>query len=146
MSIPDKIMEKYFELLTNVSKKEIQRFSPRDQKSRLAWEIVKFYYNKKEADRARSEFIRVFKEGKAPTQIKTIKIAPRSLGSKELLVKCNLAKSLSDAQRLIEQGAVSLDNKILEDWRQKIQIKEPVILKAGKYRFVKLIPAVRLPR
>lgn len=140
MSIPDNIMGKYFELLTNVSKKEIKGFLPRDQKLRLAWEIVNFYYNKKEADRAREEFNRVFREGKTPTQIKTLKISPRSIRAKELLVKCSLTKSLSEAQRLIEQGAVSLDNRRLKDWRQKIQIQKPTILKAGKYRFVKLIP------
>jgi tyrosyl-tRNA synthetase len=140
MSIPDKIMGKYFGLLTDVSEKEIQNLSFRDQKMRLAWEIVKFYHNKKKADRAKEEFIRVFQKKETPTQIKTIKITPHSIGAKELLVKCNLAKSFSEAQRLIEQGAVSLDNKILKDWRQKIKIPKPIILRVGKYRFVKIIP------
>ena len=140
MSIPDNIMGKYFELLTNIPKKEIQDLSPRDQKIRLAWEIVCFYHNQEAAARAREEFIKVFKEGKTPSQIKTLKITPRSIGAKELLVKCDLAKSLSEAQRLIEQGAVSLDNQVLKDWRQILQIKKPIVLRAGKYRFVKLIP------
>ena len=140
MSIPDKIMGKYFELLTNVPSKEISGLNPRNQKSRLAWEIVKFYHGDKTASQAQEEFIKVFSEGEAPSQIKSIKITPRSIGAKELLVKCDLAKSLSEAQRLIEQGAVSLDEKIVKDWRQKILISKPTILKVGKYHFVKLIP------
>jgi len=140
MSIPDKIMGKYFELLTNVSPKEISGLDPRNQKSRLAWEIVNFYHGSKIADNAYEEFNRVFKEGKTPTDIKTIKITPNSIGVKELLVKCELTKSLSKAQRLIEQGAISLDGQVVKDWRQKILIEKPVILKAGKYHFIKLIP------
>ncbi|MFA5083842.1 MAG: tyrosine--tRNA ligase [Candidatus Paceibacterota bacterium] len=140
MSIPDQIMGKYFELLTDISKEEIENLNPRDQKIRLAWEIVNFFHDKKEADNAQKDFIRVFRERKAPDQIKTIKINPRSIGAKELLAKCDLAKSLSEAQRLIEQGAVSLDGQIIKDWRQKISIKKPSVLKAGKHHFVKLIP------
>ena len=140
MSIPDNVMGKYFELLTDVAHEEVSSFSPRDQKIKLGWEIVCFYHGRKAADKAKDEFIGIFSEGKTPTQIKTIKITPRPIGAKELLVKCDLAKSLSDAQRLIEQGAVSLDNKTLEDWRQKLFIEKPVVLKVGKYHFVKLIP------
>lgn len=140
MSIPDKIMGKYFELLTKVSLKEISGLDPKSQKLRLAWEIVNFYHGNKAADKAKEEFNRVFKEREAPTEIESIKISPRSIGAKELLVKCDLAKSLSEAQRLIEQGAVSIDEQIVKDWRQKILISKPTILKVGKYRFVKLIP------
>ena len=139
MSIPDKIMGRYFDLLTSVPRREIGNLAPRDQKLRLAWEIVNFYHGAQAADQAREEFIRVFKKGGAPAQIKAIKITPRPIGAKELLVKCDLAKSLSEAQRLIEQGAVSLDNEVLTDWHQELFVKKPVILKVGKYRFVKLI-------
>ncbi len=140
MSIPDKIMSRYFQLLTEVPQKEIVDLSPRDQKLKLAREIVNFYHGNKTAGQAQEEFIKVFSEGEAPSQIKTIKITPRSIGAKELLVKCDLAKSLSGAQRLIEQGAVSLDGQIVKDWRQKISISKPSILKAGKHHFIKLTP------
>ncbi|MDP3052716.1 MAG: tyrosine--tRNA ligase [bacterium] len=140
MSIPDKIMSRYFELLTDVSQEEIASLNPRDQKLRLAREIVKFYHGDKTAGQAQEEFIKVFREGEPPSQIKTIKITPCSIGAKELLVKCDLAKSLSDAQRLIEQGAVSLDGQTVKDWRQKISINKPSILKAGKHHFIKLTP------
>ena len=140
MSIPDSVMGKYFELLTDVPLQEISDLSPMDQKIRLAWEIVRFYHSREEADKAKKEFIEVFSEGKSPAKIKIIKIAPCSIGAKELLVKCDLAKSLSEAQRLIEQGAVSLDNETMKDWHQKLFIEKPVVLKVGKHRFIKIIP------
>lgn len=141
MALPDEVVFDCFKLCTNVSLKEIQEIvNPRDFKARLAQEIVNIYHGRKASLVAEKEFNRVFKEGKAPTQIKTLKITPRSIGAKELLVKCDLAKSLSEAQRLIEQGAVSLNNQILKDWRQRIQIQKPTILRVGKYRFAKLIP------
>jgi len=140
MSIPDKIMGKYFELLTDIPLKEVSGLGPRNKKARLAWEIVNFYHGNKVADKAQEEFNRVFKEGEAPTEIKTIKITSRPIGTKELLVKCGLTKSLSEAQRLVEQRAVSLNGQIIKDWRQKILIEKPIILKVGKYRFIKLTP------
>ena len=76
MSIPDNVMGKYFELLTDVAPEEVSSFSPRDQKIKLAWEIVCFYHGRKAADKAKDEFIGIFSEGKTPTQIKTIKITP----------------------------------------------------------------------
>ena len=149
MALPDEVIFDCFKLCTDVPLKEIQNIkntleqkitNPRDSKSRLAREIVELYHGKDKARIAEAEFIKVFREKETPTQIKTIKITPRSIMAKELLVKCDLAKSLSEAQRLIEQGAVSLDNQVLKDWRQILQIKKPIVLKAGKYRFVKLIP------
>jgi len=140
MSIPDKIMKKYFELLTNVVTEEISGLALVDQKLKLAGEIVSFYHGNKEAEKAKEEFVRVFKEGEAPTDIEIKKITPSSIGAKELLVKLNLAKSLSEAQRLIEQGAISLDGQIIKDWRQEITIEKPTILKSGKHRFIKLVP------
>ena len=148
MALPDEVIFDCFKLCTDVSLKEIQNIkkaleqkitNPRDLKSKLAREIVSIYHGRKASLNAEKEFDRIFREGETPSQIKTLKITPRSIGAKELLVKCDLAKSLSEAQRLIEQGAVSLDNQVLKDWRQILQIKKPIVLKVGKYRFVKLI-------
>jgi tyrosyl-tRNA synthetase len=141
MSWPDTLINPGFELCTFSSLEEIKKINnPREAKARLAREIVSFYHGEVKALRAEQEFNKVFKEKKTPSQIKILKITPCSLGAKELLVKCGFSQSLSEAQRLIEQGAVSLDNKILEDWRQKIQIRKPAILKVGKHRFLKIIP------
>jgi len=143
MAQPDEMIEVLFINCTRIPLKEkagIMALGPREAKARVAFEIVKKIYGKKKAELAEKEFNRIFQEGNSPSRIKSIKISPRSIGAKELLVKCDLAKSLSEAQRLIEQGAVSLDEQIVKDWRQKILISKPTILKVGKYRFVKLIP------
>jgi tyrosyl-tRNA synthetase len=143
MAQPDEMIEVLFINCTRIplsEKDKIMALGPREAKARIAFEIVKKIYGEKKAKLAEEEFNRIFQEGNSPSEIKTIKISPRSIGAKELLVKCGLAKSLSEAQRLIEQGAVSLDEQIVKDWRQKVLISKPTILKVGKYHFIKLIP------
>jgi tyrosyl-tRNA synthetase len=107
MSIPDLLIWHYFKLLTNLPLREIELIKdkvrktltgPKEAKLRLAREIVELYHGKDKARIAEEEFIKVFREGETPSQIKTLKITPRSIGAKKLLVKCDLAKSLSEAQ------------------------------------------------
>ena len=83
MAVPDSLMWVYFELLTVVPKKEIEvlkvdvekeRKHPRDVKMDLAQQIVSMFHDKKVADFAKEEFIRVAKEGKLPTDIPAVAI------------------------------------------------------------------------
>ncbi|CAA7601964.1 Tyrosine-tRNA ligase [Acididesulfobacillus acetoxydans] len=69
MSLPDELMIRYFELVTKVPVAEIRRpeaglhegtTHPRDLKMRLAREIVGIYHGEEEAERAQTEFIRMF--------------------------------------------------------------------------------------
>ncbi len=143
MAQPDEMIEGLFINCTRIplkDKDDVMALGPREAKARVAFEIVKKIYGEKKAKLAEEEFNRIFQKGNSPSEIKSIKINPLSIGAKEVVVKCKFAKSLSEAQRLIEQGAVSLDEKIVKDWRQKILISKPTILKVGKYHFVKLIP------
>jgi tyrosyl-tRNA synthetase len=58
----------------------------------------------------------------------------------ELLVTAGLAPSKNEARRLLDQGGVQLDGKKIE-FGTKIKIASPAVLKVGKRRFKKLIPA-----
>lgn len=148
MNLKDELMPIYFELLTDVSDKkisEIKNFINRPSgelrkiKSQLAFEIVKNLHNQTAADKARLRFDSVFKEKQAPAALKKIKII-KPINLKELLVKSGLVLSGAAGQRLIEQGAVSLDGQVLKDWRSEIKLKLPTVLKVGKHKFLKLIP------
>jgi tyrosyl-tRNA synthetase len=144
MAWPDSFIFLGFELCTDLSLEEIdkikkQKNNPRDNKARLAREIVGIHHSKLAALKAEREFNKVFKEKKAPSKLKSYKLPVKKLSILDLLVKSKLVPSKSEAKRLIIQGAVKIDNKIIKNWKQKITPKKGVILQVGKRRFIKLI-------
>jgi len=143
MAWPDSLIFPGFELCTDLSLDEIdkikkQKNNPRDNKAKLAYEIVFIHHNSAAARRAEREFNRVFKEKKVPSSVKSFKVSGKT-NILDLLVKTKLAPSKSEAKRLIEQKAVKLDNRIIKNWQQKITPKKGAILRVGKRRFIKLI-------
>lgn len=147
MSIPDARLWKYFGLLTNISSKEIEKMkadakkailNPRDAKVRLAREIVTIYHGKVAASKAEKEFNRVFKEHKIPTRVKSHKLREKNLDILTLLTKTKLAPSKAEAKRLVIQGGVKIDGKVVKDWKKDISIKPGRVLQVGKRRFIKL--------
>lgn len=146
MSLPDHIIIKFFKVLTDVSEKEIAEFekaikkgaNPRDYKARLAREIVAIYHGKLASGKAEEEFNKVFKEKQAPSQISTFTAKKGTYPIIDILQASKLISSRSEARRLIEQGAVSFDNKVIKDWRAKVELKDGVIIKVGKRKFVRV--------
>jgi tyrosyl-tRNA synthetase len=163
MSIHDDLMMDYFELLTDVSDKELEGFkmeldaksvNPMELKKRLACEIVAQFHNEEMAQEADEYFERVFqkRELHKEVHIKPISIKA-SVGSVEVilgrdmpkwLVDNNFANSISEAKRLLAQGAVRI---IRADGTRHVvrddiaQIKLGDVIKVGKRRFVKIVNA-----
>ncbi len=133
MSISDKLLERYFELLTDLSfdKKE----NPRDVKMRLAYEIVKTYHSKKEAEKAQENFIKLFQKKEMPKQMTKMKLANKNII--EVLVLAKLARSKGEARRLIEERGIKIDGKIIDS--NKKLVKGGSIIQKGKRYFVKII-------
>ncbi|RLC34403.1 MAG: tyrosine--tRNA ligase [Candidatus Nealsonbacteria bacterium] len=138
MSIPDRLILSYFELLTDVPIKEIRNLSFRQSKAKLAREITCIFHGKKAADLAEKEFNRVFKEKKLPSKMPEAKVKERLLNILDLLVKTKLTSSKAEAKRLVEQGGIGIDGEIQKDWRKKIEIKKGMVIRAGRRRFVKI--------
>lgn len=148
MSWPDELIVSGFELCTDFSLDDTEKISenlksgktnPRNEKAKLAKEIVAIHYDKKIAEKSEKEFNRIFKEGAQPTDILEIKISDKKILVCDLLVKAKLALSKSEAKRLVEQGAIDIDETVLSDWRKEIVPKKGMIIRAGKRKFVKLI-------
>ncbi|MDO8583044.1 MAG: S4 domain-containing protein, partial [bacterium] len=55
----------------------------------------------------------------------------------DLLVKTKLAGSRADAKRLIEQGGVAVDEKIVKS-NEPTEINDNSIIRVGKRKFVKI--------
>ncbi len=178
MSIPDSLIPQYFELVTEVTDKELEEFrqalkdedtNPMALKKRLAREIVTQLYDRKSATKAEEYFTQVFQKGELPEEIRQViteellqkmkarlfeeerfVVSGREVGESEtekwdipvplLLCEIGLAKSRSDAKRLIAQGAVHIDDRVIYDnYREYGAIKAGSIIKVGKRRWVKLI-------
>jgi tyrosyl-tRNA synthetase len=152
MSIPDDMIIRYFELLTDISierldqmKEKLARddFNPMQLKKELAHEIVEEYHSEEDAVKARQEFESVFSKGNLPEDIPVIEIAESDLEEGELwIVKLvaatGLVDSNSQARRMIKQGAVTIDDKKYEKINLDIKVEDEMIIQIGERRFAKI--------
>ncbi|MGM0608512.1 MAG: tyrosine--tRNA ligase [Candidatus Muiribacteriota bacterium] len=146
MSLNDEIMFKYFELLTDIPIEEINNFrgqikkgeNPMIFKKRLASEIIKFYYNQEEAQKARFNFEKVHSKKQIPDDIPEVKLNQKKWWLPKLIVFLEFAKSTSEARRLIKGGAVSLNGEKITDPGFEFALEEETVLKAGKRKFAKI--------
>ena len=134
MSIPDKLLPGYFELLTDLHFEE--KNSPRDEKMRLAYEIVKNYHGEKETDKAQENFIKLFQKKEIPDNIPEIKVKKGEELS-DILMENKIIDSKSELRRLIKEGAIDVDGKNIKDTHHMIE--KEVIVKIGKKKFIKII-------
>lgn len=148
MSWTDGMIVSGFELLTDVPDEEIvtiskslirEEVNPRDVKARLAREVVAGFYSVDEAQVASDKFDQLFKEHEKPVDVPEHRLAkPASIV--EVLVQTGLAKSKTDARRLIEGGGVKMDDAVVADIEQLITpTKTGVLIQKGKRHFVRVI-------
>jgi len=158
MSIPDDLIMDYFELVTDIPDEELEEFrheldhktiNPMALKKRLARELVTQLYNQKAASEAERHFARVVQKKELPDKIENLPInlyfkdlSPEQMeftgvDISKLLVVTGKVKSRSEANRLIEQGAVSIDGKKLTGPTARIKIGS--IIKVGKRCFARVI-------
>jgi len=147
MALPDEVIIPCFELCTNISDIEIskikrdlksKRLNPRDAKARLAREIVTMYHGKEAAKEAEEEFEKVFKRKEIPLKIPTFIVVKKNYLPLDLLFDLKLVSSKSEAKRLILQGGVKIDKKVLKDWKKLIEIKDGMIIQVGKRKFAQI--------
>lgn len=154
MSIPDTMIIRYFELLTDKTPDEIkiieQRMkneNPRNLKVELAKEVVKIYHNPEKANKAFEEFEKRFgKTNALPEDIPVYKISAGEIRLLDFLRDNSIAPSGGEAKRLITQGALTIfkpeansseDGEKITDINYKIEVKTGIILKIGK-KFAKI--------
>ncbi len=137
MSIPDSLINNYFELLTEEQVPE--GFGPREAKLTLAEIIVEKLHDQKKALNAKEEFVRVFSKREAPKEAPELKSAGEESRILDLAVKALPQESKSELRRLIAQGAVHLGERQFRDADDLCTPKKNEILKIGKHRFFKII-------
>jgi tyrosyl-tRNA synthetase len=149
MSIPDRLMDNYFRLLTPLPEDRIaslidpQQVHPRQAKDTLARSIVEAFHNAQAANDASEEFRRRFAEGQLPTDMPTHNLPAGDLPVIQLILTVGFAPSNSEARRLVQQGGVSIDGQPVADPRSSITLTtgQEMILQVGKRRVCKIIGA-----
>ena len=147
MSIPDNMITRYFSLLTDTTKEDLEKYdkqisegsiNPRNLKMQLAYTITEEYHGKEGANKAQEEFINVVSNKGVPEDIEEIKIE-QGKGILDLLVELNFCSSKGEAKRLIQGGGVKIDGEKITDMTYNVSFEDSVILQAGKRKFAKLV-------
>jgi len=147
LSIKDNLIYDYFLLATDVGKVELAEIKkqiaekPRDAKRSLARKLVAMYWTEEDAIKSEEEFDRIFVQKDIPDNIEEYYVAKnKAIPIMQLLTEKGLTSSKSEARRLIEQGAVSINSDRVTDINRTLMIQEPIIIKVGKRKFLKVIP------
>jgi tyrosyl-tRNA synthetase len=152
MSIPDDLMWPYYDLLTDrkpeelvAIKKEVSsgKMHPMDVKMRLAQEVIAGFHGGEAAAKAGEEFQRVFREKQAPADIPENYIGSEQgkMRLSRVLVRFDAAPSRAEAERLIKQGAVEIDDVVVTDptFEFDLNAQRKYLLKVGKKKFFHLV-------
>src|SRR4030042_2727214 len=134
MSMVDNQIEEYWKMLTNLPQKWLKDLKPLDAKKRLAQEIVNIYHGKNKSQKAQKEFERVFQKRDAREYATEITSTAKELLA--FLYKNNLTSSISAAKRLLKEGAIEVDDKVIKD--AKTILENGQLVKIGKKKFVKI--------
>jgi tyrosyl-tRNA synthetase len=145
MSIPDKLITKYFELATEVASGVIAEYkkqmeagkNPRDIKTILAKEITKIYHGEKAAAAAQINFDKMFRDKELPEEMIKLHTVGSSIILLEALTSAGLASSRSEARRLLEQGGVKVDGNVVKDPTFSVPINS--VIQKGKRGFVRIV-------
>jgi tyrosyl-tRNA synthetase len=144
MSITDGLIMNYFELLTDVSGEELAEFrkmlesgttNPMTLKKRLAREIVAQLHDEKAASEAEERFEREVQRKETPKDVPTIRISEEIPDIRRELVSSGMAASMSEATRLINQGAVKIDGEKITGYR--CPIHDGAIVQVGRLRYAR---------
>ena len=147
LSIPDNMIEKYFFLGADADGKKMQdvknsladgQVNPRDIKRDLARKIVEIYHSEDLARKAEENFDRIFIRKDIPKDIPEVKLADDT-PIVDVLTSNELVSSNSEARRLIDQGAVKIDDQKCINRDQIIKKDESIVIKVGKRRFLRIL-------
>lgn len=151
MSIPDELIIRYFELVTDehpdsieAMKSDIEqdKVNPRDLKMKLAKEVVKLYHGEEKALEAEQYFKSVFQKKNIPDDIAEMEVSIEECEEglffiPKIVTGLKLSPSTSEARRLLKQGGIKLNGEKVEN--DKIALQTGDIIQVGKRKFAKII-------
>lgn len=145
MSIPDNLILKYFELVTDVPQDEIEKMrvamaageNPRNLKVNLGKLLVGQYHSLTAAQQAHEEFENIFKNKGVPDEMQEVLLS-QEVTLVDLVVGAGAIPSKSEVRRLIKQNAVTIDGeKVPADANPVFKVGASHVIKVGKRIFLK---------
>ena len=154
MSLPDSMMLRYFEYLTDVPDAELEELrrsmddgsaNPMELKKRLARDLVGQYHGPSAPAAAESYFQATVQRDQVPDDA-PIFVLPhgQELEGKRLsdiIVAAGMAGSSGEARRLIDQGAVSVGAKRISANIPAGELNGGEVVRIGRRRYLKLVAA-----
>jgi tyrosyl-tRNA synthetase len=139
MSIPDTLLEEWYQLASGLAGAELAdamhriAAEPYVAKRALAARIAGLYHGAEAAERASAHFDRLFREHAAPSDLAETVLPLRDERLRHdpatgvwvpgLLVAAGLAVSNSEAMRLLEQGAIAIDEERAAGRNARVQAR-----------------------
>jgi tyrosyl-tRNA synthetase len=141
MSVPDQLMMRYFQLVTDISPDEFAAEeralrdgqNPRDVKQRLAERLVRQFHPKATPNEYRGESGGFVTAGPA-----TVEVAPGPRSIAQLFLDAGLVASKSEARRLAGQKGLSVDGQPVASAEDKIEPADGMVLQRGLHRIARL--------
>ncbi len=143
MSIPDSLIEKFFNLATPTLWKHIDEImhsydNPRDQKLILAHTITAQYHGADKSRMAQEQFISQFSKKEIPTDIPSIKLKAGKYTAIDLLADQKLVASKGEARRVLAQNGVKMDGKTFVGDTFELKPGAEFVVQVGKRKFLKI--------
>ncbi|MBP3745947.1 MAG: tyrosine--tRNA ligase [Ruminococcus sp.] len=113
-------------------------------KELLAYELTKLVHGEEEAEKAKAAARALFggsgsNENMPVAEISAADLTDGAIGLLTLLVKAELAPSVSEARRLVQQGGITVNDEKMSDSKAQIKLEGEVIVRKGKKAFKKCI-------
>ncbi len=146
MSIPDDLMEQYFQFLTDVREEDYRKLmeyedNPMEVKKKLAGKVVEDVHNSTEvAYEAREKWIKVFSERETPDDLRDVNVSELIENENgdatllDLVRYCGFGESNNEVRRLINQGAVRINDEKRKNPGERVEVEEGDVLRVGKKR------------
>ena len=123
MRVLDSLILPYLEMYTNMPMLEIEHIkeemehgkNPMEAKMMLAEALVARYHGAAAARREKDAFIKVFSKGDMPDAMPEISLRAGAWNTVDLLVAAGIARSRSEARRLLGQWAVEIDGAVVNE-------------------------------
>ena len=153
-NVDDRDVERFLLLFTFLSTEECHSLGRargadiNKSKERLAYEVTRQIHGEEEAEKALSAAHALFAGSGNLDDIPQDVIAARELQDPgievaELLSRCKLCKSKSDARRMIAQGAVSVNDRKISDEKAMLTMSDlrdnGLLLKVGKKKYFRFM-------
>lgn len=151
MSIPDTLISEYYSLILQKPEKESKEIdkiiqdgkeNPMKLKMQLAKEIVTLFHSREDANIAEENFKNIFSKKEMPENMKELDISKFVRDGKVniaiMLNEKGLAKSKSDAKRLIQQGGIQINGEKVRDFKNPVPLKKGDVIKVGKLKFFRI--------